>query len=220
MAETISAEQIQEQIATALLSIGAVSLSPQAPYTWASGLKSPIYCDNRMTMGYPEIRQQITAGFTAAIKRAGFTFDLIAGTATAGIPHAAWLAHALHSPMIYVRSAAKGHGRQNQIEGPLKKEQSVLVIEDLVSTGKSSMAAVEALQDAGANVVGVLAIFSYGFDSAAAVFESAGMPCHTLTNFQTLLRVANATGHLKEDQIRTMEAWRTNPKQWSEQASV
>lgn len=216
MAETISAEQIQEQIATALLSIGAVSLSPQSPYTWASGLKSPIYCDNRMTMGYPEIRQQITAGFIAAIQRAGFAFDVIGGTATAGIPHAAWLAHALDGPMVYVRSKAKGHGRQNQIEGPLKKGQSVLVIEDLVSTGKSSMAAVEALQAAGAHVVGVLAIFSYGFDTASAVFESAGIPCHTLTNFQSLLRVASESGYLKADQVRTMEAWRKDPALWSE----
>ncbi|MEM8486182.1 MAG: orotate phosphoribosyltransferase [Bacteroidota bacterium] len=218
MAETISAEQVEEQIARALLSIGAVSLSPHAPYTWASGLKSPIYCDNRMIMGYPEIRGKVTAGFVAAIANAGFNFDVLAGTATAGIPHAAWLAHALACPMIYVRSKAKGHGRQNQIEGPLPAGQNVLVIEDLVSTGKSSMAAVEALQDAGANVVGVLAIFSYGFDGAAAVFNAANVPCHTLTNFHTLLQVASETGHLQEDQVRTMQNWRQDPKVWSEQA--
>ncbi len=218
MAETISGEQVEEQIATALLSIGAVSLSPQAPYTWASGLKSPIYCDNRMIMGFPEIRAQVTAGFEAAIKQHNFSFDVLAGTATAGIPHAAWLAHALTCPMVYVRSKAKAHGRQNQIEGPLTEGQSVLVIEDLVSTGKSSMAAVEALQAAGANVVGVLAIFSYGFDGAVAVFDAADIPCHTLSNFHTLLRVASATGHLPEDQLRTMQQWRENPKLWSDQA--
>lgn len=207
---------IEEQLASSLLSIGAVSLSPQNPYTWASGLRSPIYCDNRMIMGYPDVRASVTAGFVSAIEASGLTCDVLAGTATAGIPHAAWLAHTTQLPMVYVRSAAKAHGRKNQIEGPVTSGQSTIVIEDLISTGKSSIAAVHALQAEGVHVNAVLAIFSYGFDEAATVFNTAGVPFQTLTNFQTLLKVAEADGHLKPHELETMQKWRRNPRAWSE----
>ncbi len=207
---------IEEQIASSLLSIGAVSLSPQDPYTWASGLRSPIYCDNRMIMGYPDVRDSVTAGFVSAMKNAKLACEVLAGTATAGIPHAAWLAHATRLPMVYVRSSAKAHGRKNQIEGPIKSGQSTIVIEDLISTGKSSIAAVRALQAEGVHVRAVLAIFSYGFDEATTVFNAAEVPFQTLTNFQTLLEVAEKEGHLQAHELETMQKWRQNPRAWSE----
>lgn len=208
--------EIEEEIASALLSIGAVSLSPQQPYTWASGLRSPIYCDNRMVMGYPEARQRVTKGFVHLIEKHALSCDTLAGTATAGIPHAAWLAHALSVPMVYVRSKPKGHGRQNQIEGPFKKGHSAVVIEDLISTGKSSVAAVKALQEAGVEVKAVLAIFSYGFAEARAVFEDANVPFWTLTNFETLLKVATKNGLLNQDDLDLMQSWKLDHRTWSD----
>lgn len=207
----------EEQIAALLLSIKAVSLSPADPYTWASGLRSPIYCDNRLLMGYPEARAAVTAAFSTLLAGLALDVDVLAGTATAGIPHAAWLAHETRLPMIYVRSKPKGHGRQNQIEGPLNAGQSVVVIEDLISTGKSSVAAVEALQAAGADVQAVLAIFSYGFDDAQRMFDRAGVPFYTLTNFETLITVAEQEGRLPPDALEAMRAWRSDPRAWSEQ---
>ncbi len=207
---------IEERIASILLAIGAVSLSPASPYTWASGLRSPIYCDNRLLMGYPEARGAVTAGFMELLQTRGLKCDVLAGTATAGIPHAAWLAHATNMPMVYVRSKPKGHGRQNQIEGPLEPGQSVVVIEDLISTGKSSVAAVQALQEAGALVKHVLAIFSYGFEDADAMFTAAGVPFDTLTNFETLITVAEKEGRLPAAELETMRAWRLDPRAWSE----
>ncbi|MFK7848082.1 MAG: orotate phosphoribosyltransferase [Rhodothermales bacterium] len=207
---------IEEQIASSLLSIGAVSLNPKNPYTWASGLRSPIYCDNRMIMGYPDVRASVTAGFVSAMEKSALDCDVLAGTATAGIPHAAWLAHATRLPMVYVRSTAKAHGRKNQIEGPVKAGQSTIVIEDLISTGKSSIAAVHALQAEGVHVHAVLAIFSYGFDEATTVFDTAGVPFYTLTTFQTLLKVAEAEGQLAAHELETMQKWRESPRAWSE----
>jgi orotate phosphoribosyltransferase len=154
-------ELLSEQIATDLLQIEAVALRPHQPFTWTSGLKSPIYCDNRLTMSYPNIRERIADGFAAIIKEQYPDAEVIAGTATAGIPHAAWVAQKLNLPMIYIRDKAKGHGKENLIEGLVKPGQKVVVIEDLISTGGSSLKAALAVNDAGAKALAVLAIFSY-----------------------------------------------------------
>jgi orotate phosphoribosyltransferase len=206
----------ERRIAGALLSIGAVALSPDAPFTWASGLKSPIYCDNRLTMAYPDIRRQITRGFGELIDQYGLQPDVLAGTATAGIPHAAWLADVLELPMVYVRSKPKEHGRQNLIEGKIEPAQRVVVIEDLISTGGSSMAVVHALQNAGAIVEAVLAIFSYGFPEAHRLFEAAGVPAYTLTSFSALMDVAAGEGRIPQTAIGALKAWCEDPKAWSD----
>ena len=207
---------LSESVASTLLSIGAVSLSPQNPYTWASGLKSPIYCDNRLIMGYPEKRETIIQGFQDLLKTNSIHPDLIAGTATAGIPHASWLAHQEKLPMVYVRSKAKEHGRKNQIEGPIEAGQSAVIIEDLISTGKSSIAAVRAVVEAGAKVDAVLAIFSYGFNLATEAFESASVPHYVLTTFDTLLQVAIKEERLDPEDQQTLQSWRSDPQVWSD----
>ncbi len=206
----------ERRIAGALLSIGAVALSPDAAFTWASGLRSPIYCDNRLTMAYPDVRRQIVRGFGELVDQLGLRPDVLAGTATAGIPHAAWLAEALDLPMVYVRSKPKEHGRQNQIEGKLERGQKVVVIEDLISTGGSSMSVVRALREAGAEVEAVLGIFSYGFPEAHRLFEEAGVPAYTLTTFAALMDVAAAEGRIPEAARGALEAWRKDPKAWSD----
>ena len=204
-----------------LLSIDAVVLQPKDPFTWSSGLRSPIYCDNRRTLAYPRIRQSICDGFVAALTHAGLVASdaslTIAGTATAGIPHAAWLADRLDVPMAYVRSSPKSHGRQNQIEGVVHAGDSVVVVEDLISTGRSALAAVDALRTIGAHVQAVLAIFSYEFDTAAAAFAEADVPLHTLTGYRTLIDVARADGHLSNDALASLKDWRRDPDAWSEQ---
>lgn len=207
---------LEASIAEALLSIGAVALQPEQPFTWASGMRSPIYCDNRLIMGHPDIRALTTDAFKSKMSVLGLHPDVIAGTATAGIPHAAWLADALSLPMVYVRSSPKAHGRKNQVEGSLAKGQSVVVIEDLISTGMSSVAVVDVLKEAGVRVEAVLAIFSYGFDRAEIAFEEAGVACHTLTNFNALLDAAKAKGHLGPDAIKTMQSWQNDPQGWSD----
>jgi len=205
-----------EIIAGALLDIGAVTLRPAEPFTWASGLRSPIYCDNRLIMGYPDVRAQTTAGFAERMREEGLVPDLIAGTATAGIPHAAWLAHEPALPMIYVRSSPKAHGQGNQIEGPAKRGQTAVVVEDLISTGKSSVAVVELLQREGIRVLAVMAIFSYGFDAAARAFEAAGVPFFTLSSYEALIRVAATRGELSAGDLEALRAWRADPYEWSE----
>lgn len=200
------------QIAKWLLQINAIKLNPQNPFTWASGIQSPIYCDNRMTLSYPAIRKEIVAAF---VDLAGtFEHEIIAGVATAGIPHGALLAHELDEPFIYVRSKAKEHGRKNQIEGKLSEGQKVLVIEDLISTGGSSLKAVEAIRAVGAEVVGVLAIFSYGFEAAEQAFEAADCPFATLTNYDVLLEVATSERAINPSDHATLQAWRKSPNQW------
>lgn len=204
-----------ESIASTLLSIGAVSFNPQQPYSWASGLKSPVYCDNRLLLGYPEERKQVIKGFQNLLAEQDITADIIAGTATAGIPHAAWLAHEVNLPMVYVRSKPKEHGRRNQIEGPIEAGKSAIIIEDLISTGKSSIAAVRALVEAGVKVKAVLAIFSYGFDQAAETFTSAGVPYFVLTSFDTLINVAVQEDRLEPGELNTLRTWQTDPHAWS-----
>lgn len=200
------------QVAEKLLEIDAVALRPDEPFTWTSGIKSPIYCDNRMTMSYPEVRRLIYRSFAAIIQEQYGETQIIAGTATAGIPHAAWVAEELNLPMAYVRSKPKGHGKGNQIEGRLDKGAKVIVIEDLISTGGSSIEAARAVQEAGGEVLAVLAIFSYQFPAAEEAFLEAGFPFTTLSNYTTLLEVAQAKGTIRAEQIEALKAWRKQPK--------
>ncbi|SCS97356.1 orotate phosphoribosyltransferase [Staphylococcus caeli] len=197
-------------IAQSLLEIEAVSLSPNDPFTWSSGIKSPIYCDNRVTLGYPNVRQHIRDGLCELIKTHFSDAEIISGTATAGIPHAAFVSEVLDLPMNYVRSKSKSHGKQNQIEGALSQGKKVVVIEDLISTGGSSITAVEALREAGAEVIGVVAIFTYGLKKADEQFKQADIPFYTLSDYNELLEVAKENGDISEDDIRTLVDWRDN----------
>jgi orotate phosphoribosyltransferase len=191
-----------------LLKIDAVQINPDHYFTWTSGVKSPIYCDNRLIMSYPDIRKKTTIAFTEKIKQLKWDADVIAGCATAGIPHAAWLSEALELPMVYVRSSAKLHGKGNQIEGRIREGDRVLVIEDLISTGGSSIQAAQALRRAGAEVTGVLAIFSYGLDHARENFKAAGFTYDSLTDFDQLLQALRLQGQLTEKEQREMLEWR------------
>jgi orotate phosphoribosyltransferase len=189
-----------------LLQIGAVKLSPNDPFTWASGKKSPIYCDNRLTLSYPEVRRLICQSFVNKIKENFKDVEVIAGVATGGIAHGALVAEALSLPLIYVRDKPKGHGRMNLIEGHLEAGKRVVVIEDLISTGGSSLKAVEGIRESGGNVLGLLAIFTYGFEAANKAFEAANCPFDTLTNFQSLLQELKSQNAL-EAEISFMENW-------------
>lgn len=201
-----------KEIAKMLLEIQAVALGDSEKlFTWASGIRSPIYCDNRLTMAYPQIREAIAEGFAAIIQEKYPDTEVLVGTATAGIPHAAWTAQKLNMPMAYVRSTAKAHGKGNQIEGKVLLGQKVVVIEDLLSTGASSMKAVKALQEAGADVLGVLAIFTYGFEQVDQLFSSENIPYDTLTSYQILLPLAKELGLLKESEMSLLEQWSKNP---------
>lgn len=204
----------EREIARALLAIGAVMLRPDAPFTWSSGLRAPIYCDNRLLLAYPDLRARVATALAAAIRDGSGDVDVIAGTATAGIPHAAWVAEELKLPMVYVRAQAKDHGRQNRIEGRLVPGQRVAVIEDLVSTGGSSLAAAAALREAGAHVVGVFAIFTYELPAAKQNFAAATVPLVVLCRYSTLLDVARAEGYVSDDQLAVLRAWRENPERW------
>lgn len=211
-------KEIAVKVAKCLLQINAVKLSPQNPFTWASGLKSPIYCDNRLILSYPAARKFIIDCFR--IKALAIPeVDYVAGVATAGIPHAALLAERLNLPMVYVRSKAKGHGRQNQIEGRLEEGAKVLVIEDLISTGGSSIRAVEALREAGAEVTATMAIFTYGFERAANTFQEAECQLDTLSNYNTLIEEAEKENYIDQDALESLKAWRENPQAWSKKMS-
>lgn len=205
---------IAEQIAKDLLSIEAVSLSPDEPFTWASGLKSPIYCDNRVTMSYPEVRRAIAQGLAAKIKEEFPNVEVIAGTATAGIPHAAWVAEILDLPMVYIRSKAKDHGRGNQIEGRITDGQKMVVIEDLISTGGSVLEAAAAAKREGADVLGVAAIFTYELAKGKNNFEAAEMPLVTLTNYSTLIESALQEKYITHEQLELLKKWRKDPENW------
>lgn len=197
-----------QNIAQSLLEIKAVTLSPEDPYTWSSGIKSPIYCDNRVTLAYPEIRENIYQGLIQMIKEHAQDVEIISGTATAGIPHAAFVADQLKLPMSYVRSKSKGHGKGNQIEGALSKGKKVVVIEDLISTGGSSINAVEALIKDGAEVLGVFAIFTYGINKAEEAFKEINVPFYTLSNYDELISVAEKEGYIENKDIKTLKAWK------------
>lgn len=200
------------QIASALLNIGAVALRPNEPFTWSSGLKSPIYCDNRLTISYPEIRERIADGFVAIIKAHYPDAEVIAGAATGGIPHAAWVAQKLNLPMIYVRDKPKGHGKENMIEGALKPNQKVVVIEDLISTGGSSLKVALAVNEAGGQALSVLAIFTYQLEKATKAFVDANIPLQTITDFSALLEVAVQLGTIQPEDIALMQSWRVDPQ--------
>lgn len=210
----MTTNNLETTIAKHLLDIKAVALSPNEPFTWTSGIKSPIYCDNRLTMAYPEIRNAVAEGFVQLIRELAPDAEVIAGTSTAGIPHAAWVADKLGLPMAYIRDKAKGHGKQNQIEGIIRPGQKVVVIEDLISTGGSSLKAALAVREAGAEPLCVLAIFSYQFQKAADVFAEAGIPLHTLSNYTALMNVALEQGVIQEADMELLSAWRQDPTSW------
>jgi orotate phosphoribosyltransferase len=202
-------------LASKLLETGAVRIRPADPFTWASGLRSPIYCDNRVLLSYPEIRTGIIDLMVKVIK----DFDIcntVAGVATAGIPHGALLADRLKLPFIYVRSKPKEHGRQNLIEGELRTGAHVLVVEDLISTGMSSLQAVDAVRAAGASVVGVVAVFQYGLPVADEAFTRAACPFATLTDYRTVIRVAAEEGRIRPEDLSLLDAWSADPKAWSD----
>ncbi|ENM3593564.1 orotate phosphoribosyltransferase [Listeria monocytogenes] len=205
---------IEKQVAERLLEIKAVFLKPNEPFTWASGIKSPIYCDNRLTLGFPKVRQFIAKLLAEKIKQTFGEIDVVAGTATAGIPHAAWVSDLLDLPMVYVRSKAKEHGKGNQIEGPISKGQKVVVIEDLISTGGSSLKAVEALEEAGAEVVGIAAIFTYGLAKGKQLLEESGTKLVTLTNYDELIEVALNENYVTGEDMETLKEWKKNPEKW------
>ncbi|MBC1424677.1 orotate phosphoribosyltransferase [Listeria seeligeri] len=205
---------IEKQVAGQLLEIKAVFLKPNDPFTWASGIKSPIYCDNRLTLGFPKVRQFIAAALAEKIKENFGDVDVIAGTATAGIPHAAWGSDLLDLPMVYVRSKAKEHGKGNQIEGPISKGQKVVVIEDLISTGGSSLKAVEALEEAGAEVLGIAAIFTYGLEKGNKLLAEADTKLVTLTNYDELIEVALTKNYVSKEDMQTLKEWKQNPEAW------
>lgn len=207
-------ENTAVKIAEYLLQIKAIKLQPSNPFTWASGWKSPIYCDNRKTLSYPEIRSFISSSFARLIKEKYPHADLIAGVATGAIAHGALTAEKLGLPFIYVRSGAKDHGLGNQIEGYFEAGQSVVVVEDLISTGNSSLSAVKALRDAGCVVLGMTAIFTYEFKKAADSFSEENCTLDTLSNYSTLIDTALRTGYVTEEDIETLKEWRTNPSEW------
>ncbi|VYU29024.1 orotate phosphoribosyltransferase [Staphylococcus simulans] len=201
---------MSKQIAQSLLDIGAVALSTNDLFTWSSGIKSPIYCDNRVTLGYPEVRNAIRDGLIELIQTHFKDAEIVSGTATAGIPHAAFISEKLDMPMSYVRSKSKSHGKQNQIEGAPSKGKKIVVVEDLISTGGSSLVAAEALREAGAEVLGVVAIFTYGLAKADQMFKDADIPFYTLSDYNELIDVAKEQGKISESDIQSLVEWRDN----------
>jgi orotate phosphoribosyltransferase len=204
------------KVAEFLLQIKAVTLSVDEPYTWASGWKSPIYCDNRRTLSYPRIRTFIRQEIVKTIDENFGRPDVIAGVATGGIAQAALVAQELGLPLVYVRPKAKGHGKQNQIEGNIETGQSVIVIEDLVSTGNSSLIAVDALREAGCIVKGMVAIFSYGFDTARKNFLEHKCPLVTLSDYNAILDKAIESNYIKSSDLESLQTWRENPSEWGQ----
>ena len=207
-------ENIAKKTAEYLLQIKAIKLQPSNPFTWASGWKSPIYCDNRKTLSFPKVRSYIRDSFAAVVNEYYHDAELIAGVATGAIAHGALVAEKLELPFVYVRSEAKEHGLGNQIEGFFEPGQKVVVIEDLISTGGSSLNAVKALRDAGCDVVGMAAVFTYEFTRAADGFASANCRLHTLSNYSTLIQTAAETGYINDKDIETLRQWRMDPANW------
>jgi len=204
----------QRRIAEYLLQIKAIKLEPASPFTWASGWKSPIYCDNRKTLSYPEIRDFIRDCFVETIQEKYPDTQLIAGVATGGIAQGALVADRLNLPFAYVRSSPKGHGLENLVEGVVSPEQHVVVIEDLVSTGGSSLKAIQALQQKGCNVLGMIAIFTYGFNISEERFSAAGIPMSALSNYDHLLDQALDSGEIRQEQLSVLRQWKSNPADW------
>jgi orotate phosphoribosyltransferase len=205
---------IAKQIAHHLLEIGAVLLRPDEPFTWASGIRSPIYCDNRVTLSYPAVRRVIADAFVSLIRAEYPQAEGIAGIATGGIAHAAFVAERLDLPMIYVREKPKGHGRQNQVEGHMTPGQKVVLIEDLISTGGSSLKAAKGVQAEGGDVLGVISIFNYQFPQAEKNFREAGIPAASLSNYSALLEAAKERGVITLEQEKILAEWRKRPAEF------
>lgn len=207
-------ERIEKRIAKGLLDIQAVKLNPENPFTWASGWHSPIYCDNRKGLSYPELRAQISDAMVKKIKEHYADCDVIAGVATGAIAYGVLVAEKLGKPFVYVRPKPKDHGMGNQVEGVLKEGDKVVVIEDLISTGMSSLGAVSALTKAGAHVLGMIAIFSYNFPQSRRAFENANIELYTLSDYDTLIDVALETNYINEKDIELLRTWRYSPETW------
>lgn len=205
---------LETTIAKDLLEVEAVFLSPSEPFTWASGIKSPIYCDNRITISYPKVRKQIAQGLADKIKAQFPDVQVIAGAATGGVPHAAWVADILDLPMVYIRAKAKDHGKGKQIEGRIEKGQKMVIIEDLISTGGSVLGTCEAAEKEGADVLGVAAIFTYELPKGKENFAAANVPLVTLTNYSTLIEVALASNYISEADLKLLKAWKEDPENW------
>ncbi|MEW4218101.1 orotate phosphoribosyltransferase [Rossellomorea marisflavi] len=210
---------MKKQIAKELLNIKAVFLNPGEPFTWSSGIKSPIYCDNRLTLSYPAVRKQIADGLVSMIREHFPEVDVIAGTATAGIPHAAWVSERMDLPMCYVRSKAKGHGKGNQIEGKVLPGQKVVVIEDLISTGGSCITAVEALRESECEVLGVAAIFTYELQKGTDALSEHGIEAVSLSDYSSLLEAAGEEGLISGADLVELKEWRRDPEGWKKQVN-
>jgi len=206
---------MKRKIAEHLLHIEAVFLRPNNPFTWASGIKSPIYCDNRLTLSYPNVRKDIEKSMADLVKEKFPECEVLMGTATAGIPHAALMAEILDLPMGYVRGGVKSHGRNNQIEGKIKEGMKVVVVEDLVSTGGSSIECVEALREAGCDVLGMVAIFTYGLEKGNTNFKKANCQYYSITDYDTLINVAVEKEYIKEEDLEKLKAWKKDPSDQS-----
>jgi orotate phosphoribosyltransferase len=211
-------EKFARELAGDLLDINAILLRPENPFVWSSGWNSPIYCDNRLTILYPEIRNKIADTFTELIKKNFPDVDVITGTATAGIPHAAWVADRLNKPLAYVRSKSKAYGMGNQIEGGVRKGESTVVIEDLISTGTSSLSVVDALQFVGAKVEALLTIFTYSFDVSNKNISDHNIPLYSLTDYETLVDVALEKDKIRQSDVAYLGEWRKNPDTWPKTA--
>lgn len=209
-----STQTVEQAVAKSLLDIKAVLLRPNEPFTWASGWLSPIYCDNRKLLSYPQARENVCRWMADIIKEKYADVDVIAGVATGAIAHGYLVAHMLQKPFVYVRPKPKDHGTGSQIEGILPAGSKVVVVEDLISTGKSSLAAVRALYEAGADVLGMVAIFSYNFNHARKAFEDADVELTTLSNYDTLISVAHQIGYVKDEDIDILREWRYSPSTW------
>ena len=210
----MNSNEIAKNVANDLLQIKAIKLSPSNPFTWASGIKSPIYCDNRTTLAFPEVRNFVRDVFAEMIKQKYPNVDVIAGVATGAIAQGVLVAEALKKPFIYVRPDAKKHGLGNKVEGYFEKGQTVVVIEDLISTGGSSIKAVEALREAGTEVLGLIAIFTYGFDLATDNFAKANCQWDTLSNYESMIEIAHTSGYINEGEIEALKQWRKDPHSW------
>lgn len=203
------------KVASDLLSIHAITLSPSDPFVWASGLHTPIYCDNRLTISYPSVRRDICEGMSRLIQEHFPQTDVIGGVATAGIPHAAWVAERMEKPMIYVRSKPKDHGKGRQIEGVLRKGQKVVLIDDLISTGGSVLKAVDAVRREGGDVLGVACVFTYQLAASYENFRQEGLEYHAVTDYTAMLQQAEAESYVSHEDVETLAAWSKDPQEWS-----
>lgn len=209
-------QTLSRKIAKDLLDIKAVFLQPNDPFTWASGIKSPIYTDNRITISYPEVRRRIAQGFADRIRAEFPDVEVIAGAATGGVPHAAWVAEILDLPMVYIRSKAKDHGAGNQVEGRITKNQKMVIIEDLISTGGSVIGTAEAASREGADVLGVAAIFTYELPRGIENFEKANLPLITLSNYSDLIEIAKVIGYVDADELELLKKFKQNQNTWQD----